>query len=97
MGAELADHPACRNVYEQAAEALGYDVRQLCKEGPQSRLDQTIYAQPAIFVQSMAALERLKSETDEFDERVTETAGFSVGEFSALVLAGILGFEDGAQ
>lgn len=96
MGSELAKHPSCRDIYERAAAILDYDVRELCKTGPQSRLDQTIYAQPAIFVHSMAALERLRSETEEFDDRVTEAAGFSLGEFSALVVAGVLSFDDGA-
>lgn len=63
--------------------------------GPRTKLEQTIYCQPAVFVSSMAALEKAKRLKDSFLERVTDTAGFSVGEYAALVLAGVMSFQDG--
>ncbi|VDN19325.1 unnamed protein product [Gongylonema pulchrum] len=65
--------------------------------GPKSKLDQTIYCQPAMFVSSLAAWEKAKLEEETLDSRVTDVAGFSVGEFAAFVLAGILSFKDVAN
>ncbi|CAD5216510.1 unnamed protein product [Bursaphelenchus xylophilus] len=94
MGKELMKIKQCQEIYEQANQILGYDLAKICLEGPKTKLDQTIYCQPAIFVSSMAALQKLRLDAPELDERFTESAGFSVGEFAALVLAGILKFED---
>ncbi|MCP9262016.1 Acyl transferase domain containing protein [Dirofilaria immitis] len=52
--------------------------------GPKSKLDQTIYCQPAIFVSSLAAWEKAKAEDETLSARTTDVAGFSVGEFAAL-------------
>lgn len=95
MGKAVLDVPEARRVFEQANEVLGYDLRAVCLDGPASKLEQTIYCQPAVFVSSMAALEKLRVDFPDFDAHATEVAGFSVGEFSALVLAGVLSFEDG--
>ena len=51
MGAELADSlPPARALFESASEILGYDLLQLCREGPSEKLDSTVYSQPALFV-----------------------------------------------
>lgn len=63
--------------------------------GPKSKLDQTIYCQPAIFVSSLAAWEKAKAENETLSVRTTDLAGFSVGEFAAFVVSGVLSFEDG--
>lgn len=67
----------------------------LCLNGPKSKLDQTIYCQPAIFVASMAAIEKLKVEQPDLIDNITETAGFSLGEYCALVLSDTIDFSDG--
>lgn len=59
------------------------------------RLDQTLYCQPAVFVSSIAALEKLKANDADAADKITEAAGFSVGEFCALVAGGMLSFQDG--
>ncbi|KAI6220160.1 PKS-AT domain-containing protein [Aphelenchoides besseyi] len=94
MGASLVEHPKARELYEKANEILGYNLQALSLEGPKSKLDQTIYCQPAIFVNSMAHVEKLRSELEDFDDRITHAAGFSIGEFAALVVGGVLSFED---
>uniref|UniRef100_F1KZH2 Malonyl-CoA-acyl carrier protein transacylase n=1 Tax=Ascaris suum TaxID=6253 RepID=F1KZH2_ASCSU len=94
MGSKSMDCPEASKLYDEASEILGYDLKKLCLEGPRTKLEQTIYCQPAVFVSSMAALEKAKRLKDSFLERVTDTAGFSVGEYAALVLAGVMSFQD---
>lgn len=98
MGRETAESlPAAMALFDQANAALGYDLRQVCFEGPEERLDATENSQPALFVTSMVALERLKQEDPAAIERCTITAGLSLGEYSALCFAGVLSFEDALQ
>ncbi|KAJ8607857.1 hypothetical protein CTAYLR_008892 [Chrysophaeum taylorii] len=96
MGAEVAAAlPAAKKLYETASEILGYDLLLKCTEGPKEELDSTVISQPAIFVSSMAAVEKLQAE----DSRVeaTAAAGLSLGEYSALCFAGAMSFEDGVK
>ncbi|KAK4877140.1 hypothetical protein RN001_009646 [Aquatica leii] len=65
----------------------------LCLEGPKNKLDQTRYCQPATLVTSLAAVERLKEERPNAIENCVATAGYSLGEITALIFAGALGFE----
>lgn len=67
----------------------------LCLEGPKNQLDQTVYCQPAVMVSSLAALERLKEERPLAIENCVATAGFSLGEITALVFAGAMPFDKG--
>lgn len=95
MGRRLAELlPAARNLYDRAAEVLGYDLAKLCFEGPADMLDSTIYSQPALFVTSLAALESLRAQSPEVVLACEGTAGLSLGEYTAMVFAGILDFED---
>jgi [acyl-carrier-protein] S-malonyltransferase len=94
MGEKLMDNPQSVELFERANSVLGYNLLEVCRKGPKTKLDQTIYCQPAVFVASLAALNKLRSEQPDIDERITNVAGFSVGEFSALVLAEVLSFED---
>lgn len=73
-----------------------YDLQKLCLEGPQEKLNQTIYCQPAVFVASLASLERLKHEHPDAIETCVATAGFSLGELTALTFAGVLPFDKGS-
>lgn len=67
----------------------------LCIEGPKSKLDRTIYCQPAVMVTSLAALEKLKEERPTAIDNCIATAGFSLGEITALVFAGAIPFDQG--
>lgn len=95
MGKTLAEkYPAARELYARADELLGFPLSTLCFEGPKERLDATDISQPALFVSSLAALEMLKAESPEVLERCTHAAGLSLGEYTALVFAGAMSFED---
>ena len=96
MGRRLAESlPAARELYDRAAEVLGYDLAKLCFEGPAEELDSTIYSQPALFVTSLAALESLRAESPEVVLACEAAAGLSLGEYTAMVFAGVMDFEDG--
>lgn len=72
-----------------------YDLLKLCLEGPKSKLNQTVYCQPAVMVASLAALERLKEERPMAIDNCVATAGFSLGEITSLVFAGAMPFDKG--
>jgi len=96
MGRRLAESlPAARRLYDQAAEILGYDLARLCFEGPAEELDSTVCSQPAIFVTSLAALESLREESPEVVLSCEAAAGLSLGEYTAMVFAGVMDFEAG--
>jgi [acyl-carrier-protein] S-malonyltransferase len=98
MARELcATHPPARAVFDRAAAILGYDLAGICWNGPEERLNATDVSQPAIFVASWAALERLRTERPELIEACQAAAGLSLGEYSALAFAGAIGFEDGLR
>lgn len=69
----------------------------LCLEGPKGKLDRTEYCQPAIVVSSLAALERLKEERPNAIDNCVATAGFSLGEITALIFAGAIPFDKGLR
>ena len=93
MGRDLASTlPAAKALFDEAAEVLGYDLLDLCTNGPAERLNETDASQPAIFVASLAALESLRATSPEVVEGVTATAGLSLGEYTALVFAGAISF-----
>ena len=91
----MIDCPASKELFDRANEVLGYDLLKICMDGPKTKLDQTIYCQPAVFVASLAAFEKLKTEQPDLEDRLTDAAGFSVGEYAALVAGGVMDFEDG--
>lgn len=91
MGRGLYDASrAVRAVYEEASVVLGYDVAQLCFEGPAERLNLTENTQPALLVSSAAALKALEPS----GVRPITVAGHSLGEYSAVYAAGGLSFRD---
>jgi [acyl-carrier-protein] S-malonyltransferase len=97
MGQRLAEVScAARNVFRRADEVLDAGLSKLCFEGPPEELEQTVNQQPAMFVTSIAWLEALRERWSNADERLAPhiVAGHSLGEFSAAVAAGSLGFED---
>jgi len=96
MGRRLAESlPSVRDLYDRAAAVLGYDLAKLCFEGPAERLDSTVGSQPALFVTSLAALESLRAESPGVVLSCDAAAGLSLGEYTAMVLAGVFEFEDG--
>ncbi len=93
MGKDLAaTYPVCRELFVRASAVLGYDLAQLCFEGPEEDLTRSNRAQPAIFTASIACLEALKQECP--DLKYDFAAGLSSGEWAALCAAGVLTFED---
>ncbi len=98
MGRTLYESlPAARQVYEQAAGILGYDLADLCFHGPEAKLNSTAISQPAIFVTSLAALESLRASDPAVLSQCSAAAGLSLGEYTALVFAGALAFPDGLR
>ena len=96
MGRRAAESlPAVRRLYDSAAEILGYDLAALCFEGPAERLDSTVCSQPALFVTSLAALEALRSESPDVALSCEAAAGLSLGEYTAMVFAGVMDFRAG--
>ena len=100
-GADLYEaSPAARLVFEQADAALGFPLSDLCFHGPEDVLRQTINAQPAIMAASLACLEAAReaglvgNDETRFGEPAF-VAGHSLGEYTALVAAGVLALEDG--
>ena len=79
-------------LFNQAEEILGFDISKIMFEGTKEDLTQTKVTQPAIFIHSMTILKVLK---DSFKPNLV--AGHSLGEFSALVAAGVLNYEDGLK
>eukprot|EP00549_Striatella_unipunctata_P019271 CAMPEP_0118677666 /NCGR_PEP_ID=MMETSP0800-20121206/2760_1 /TAXON_ID=210618 ORGANISM="Striatella unipunctata, Strain CCMP2910" /NCGR_SAMPLE_ID=MMETSP0800 /ASSEMBLY_ACC=CAM_ASM_000638 /LENGTH=358 /DNA_ID=CAMNT_0006573377 /DNA_START=52 /DNA_END=1128 /DNA_ORIENTATION=- len=90
--------PAAKALFDQASEILGYDLLARCTDGPKELLDSTEVSQPAIFVASMAAVEKLRQESgEESVDAATCAMGLSLGEYSALCFAGALDFVDGVK
>src|SRR4029078_11252347 len=87
--------PAARRIFDQADAILGFPLSTLCFEGPQEELDDTYNAQPAILTYCIASLEALKERFGPlgYVGAPTLVAGHSMGEFTALVAAGVLDFE----
>ncbi len=91
MGRDLArNFSSARRVFEQADDALGFAISQLCFEGPEDQLRLTENTQPALLAVSVAALSVLAAESP----KPSLVAGHSLGEYSALVAAGALEFGD---
>jgi [acyl-carrier-protein] S-malonyltransferase len=94
MGKELAaTYPVARQVFEEADEALGYKLSELCFEGPDEQLRLTEITQPAILTASVAAFRVLES----FGIVPGFVAGHSLGEYSAHVAAGTIEFVDAVR
>ncbi len=91
MGKDLYDQfDKARELFDRADTALPFDLKRLCFDGPNEELTQTRVTQPAIFVVSVIASNLLRPVL-----RPSATAGHSLGEYSALVSAGAMTFEDG--
>lgn len=98
MGRQLcATLPAAQQLFDEAGQILGYDLRAICSHGPAEKLNSTVISQPAIFVASLAALESFRAHDPAAEATCVATAGLSLGEYTALVFAGALSFADGLR
>jgi [acyl-carrier-protein] S-malonyltransferase len=98
MGKDLYDSFAtARRIFDEADQRLGFALSRMCFEGPEEELRETINSQPAIFATSIATLATLRERLDALGKQITPImmAGHSLGEYTALVAAGSLSFEDG--
>jgi len=94
MGRDLAEkYPLARQTFEEADEALGYKLSQLCFEGPEEDLRLTEKTQPAILTASIAALRVLQAQMP----KPCYVAGHSLGEYSAHVASGTFSFADAVR
>ncbi len=95
MGKDLAENfPCAKLVFEEASDALGFDIAGLCFAGSEDELKLTANTQPAILTTSIAALRVVEQETG---LQPAYAAGHSLGEFSALVCSGALTFGDAVK
>lgn len=93
MGKDLAEaSPACKGLFDKADEVLGIKLSKLCFEGPIEELTKSSHCQPAIFVTSIACWTAYSEKFGPVP--VKGVAGLSLGEWSALHMAGVLTFED---
>lgn len=97
MGKHLIDTSKVKHMFQCANEMLRTNLLKTCLEGPQSKLNETIHCQPATYIVSLAAVAKLQDEDDEAVRNCTATAGFSVGEITALVFSGAMTFEQGLK
>ncbi|XP_071761782.1 malonyl-CoA-acyl carrier protein transacylase, mitochondrial [Centroberyx gerrardi] len=94
MGRGLLKYRNVKEMFSVAQKILGYDLLSLCLDGPEAELVKTVHCQPAVFVTSLAAVERLNHENPKAIETCVAAAGFSVGEFAALVFSGAMDFAE---
>ena len=98
MGKELLEKSeAARRVFANASRILGFDLAAVCVGGPEERLNRTDVSQPALFVTAVASCQAAE-ESGKLDfGDVAASAGLSLGEYTALYLAGVIGFEEGVH
>ena len=93
MGKDFAEAiPECKALFDRANEILGYDLSSICFEGPQEELNKSNHAQLGIFVASAAAFRALKIKKPDLEYDLL--AGHSLGEWTALYVSGVVGFDD---
>jgi len=96
MGKDLFDSSdQAKKVFSEASAILGYSIENICFQGPVEELTRTLYAQPGIFVTSIAMLRTVNARFPELTPSFS--AGLSLGEFTALVAAGSISFEEGLR
>lgn len=92
MGKDLYDNiPEAKELFQKADDILGFELSKICFEGPEEELKQTKNTQPAIFLHSYILTRLVQNISAKY------TAGHSLGEYTALVFAGALTFEDGLK
>ena len=98
MGRDAFDrYPEARELFQRADDVLGMGLSRLCFDGPEEELRQTVNTQPAIVTVSLAYLAAARGKHTAVDGEPAFVAGHSLGEYSALIAAGVLSFEDGVM
>jgi [acyl-carrier-protein] S-malonyltransferase len=100
MGKDLYErYPVAKEVFDKADAVLGFDLKKICFEGPKEKLSRTDISQPAILTTSIAALRALEvaQKPRSPETQITAGAGLSLGEYSALVAADIISFDDAVR
>ena len=98
MGLDLYVHySSARDVFDEVDETLGFPLSRLCFEGPEEDLTQTINVQPAILTVSIACLRAAQEVSGSGLPSPAFVAGHSLGEYTALVVAGVLGLPDAVR
>ncbi len=96
MGSDLYNkYEYVKHLFAKADDILGYKISDLILNGPQEKLNQTIYTQPAIYLIGHIICNVLKNETNFFNNKFIYLAGHSLGEYTALTTANSLTFEQG--
>ena len=96
MGSEFYNkYDYIKHIFNNADDIIGYKISDLILKGPQEKLNQTTFTQPAIYLIGYTIYEILKKETDFFNNKINFFAGHSLGEYTALTAAGTLTFEQG--
>lgn len=96
MGKDLVEmYPVARQIFEEADDILGFKLMDLCFNGPENDLNDTLNTQPALYVSGIAFLRTLQAERS--DALPAFAAGHSLGEFTALAASGAVSFEDGLR
>jgi len=88
--------PESKAIFDQANQVIGFDLAKICFEGPEEKLTQTDISQPAIYVTSVACYAAAKA-AGKLGDGPFAYAGLSLGEYTALHLAGVFSFEDGLK
>ncbi|MCL5041020.1 MAG: ACP S-malonyltransferase [Gammaproteobacteria bacterium] len=94
LAAQADKHAVIKQTFAEASEVLGYDLWQLCQQGPEADLNRTDRTQPAILTASVALWRLWCAKTD---KRPAYVAGHSLGEYSALVAAEVISFADAVR
>ncbi|MDX1795272.1 MAG: ACP S-malonyltransferase [Hydrogenovibrio sp.] len=95
MMSDMAEYsPVVRSTFEEASDALGYDLWQIVQEGPEEKLNQTDITQPAMLTAGIATLRVMQSEKEMAPAYL---AGHSLGEYSALVAADVMTLAQGVE
>ena len=94
MLADFADNEVVQNTFSEASEALGYNLWELVAQGPAEKLNQTNFTQPALLTASVALWRLWASQSD---IQPAMLAGHSLGEYSALVCAGVISLAEGVK
>ena len=96
MGSDLYNKfEFVKNIFKNADEILGYKISDLILNGPQEKLNQTTFTQPAIYLIGHVICEILKKETNFFQNKINFFAGHSLGEHTALTTANVMSLEQG--
>lgn len=98
MGRELYENsPAARSVFEEADDSLGFSLSRLIFEGPSRELEDTMNSQPAIMIVSIACWRAWEEYLGAQSPTPVSVAGHSLGEYTSLVVAGVVNFGDGVR